>query len=1075
MPAVGVAVGMLVASACAILSVSAPVGALGTVSKVGSPHNDPIISLSAGHAHECAILATRNVECWGWNFYGQLGDRSTNPSGSPVLIPDLSGVRHVAAGFAHTCALFTSGTVSCWGWNANGQLGDGTEHNALSPVGVRGLHGALEITAGFEHTCALLGTHRVQCWGWNFYGQVGDGSQATRQQPVTVRGLSHVADVVAGYGHTCARLENRTVQCWGWGTSGQLGDGRDRNSAVPVPVRGLHGVVQLTLGYAGTCALLDTGKVACWGRNNLGQLGDGSRAGSSVPVMVPGLGGVRQLAAGFGHVCAMRTTSGVVCWGFNQDGQLGVGDRQDRTSPTPTATLRGVIQVTAQDDDTCVLLVVHAYSCWGLGHDGELGNGHLGGGVRADVMSPPFLPSSPRAAHAIAQGATALVRWRAPVSPGAGGVSTYLARAVDRTNPARGGEECRWRAGPLRCTVFNLTFGDLYSFKVSAQSAVGSGRAAATPFVVPITSPDTPTGVTADPSNGTAMVHWLAPSFDGGSTIHHYVARATDQTTPANGGETCIWTKGPLQCRVVGLTNGDQYTFAVTASNRAGHSSPSPSSGAVTPATAPSAPLDVQATPSNASATVQWSQPPDGGSPIIGYAVLAVDTTNVDNGGQSCASTQLSCDVTGLTNGDDYTFSVTAHNAAGTSSAAVSNAVKPVTVPDAPTNVVATPSARSTPGAGSALVTWNAPNAQGSPITGYAVTASDQTNGANGGQTCSTSGSPPATQCTVPGLTNGDVYTFQVTATNAQGNSAASAPSSGAEPKGVPDAPTNVQVQPGNAQALVSWSAPASDGGVAITQYTVTATSAGQPVETCTWSSGNLSCTVGSLTNGDQYAFTVTATNSLGTSAASTAADATPATVPDPPSISLIQPGNGQATVTWSAPDTNGGSAITGYTVTANPENQSDSVETCSWGGDPGNLSCTVGSLTNGDTYDVTVVATNGVGTSQASASEPVVPATTPDAPQSVVAVPGIASATVSWSAPASDGGSPITAYTVTADDLTASNPNAGQCTWSGDPSNLSCTVSNLTTGDTVQFTVVATNNVGDGPASTPSHPVLIG
>ena len=133
---------------------------------------------------------------------------------------------------------------------------------------------------------------------------------------------------------------------------------------------------------------------------------------------------------------------------------------------------------------------------------------------------------------------------------------------------------------------------------------------------------------------------------------------------------------------------------------------------------------------------------------------------------------------------------------------------------------------------------------------------------------------------------------------------------------GVPGAPTGVTATAGNAQALVAWSAPASDGGSPITGYTATSSPG---AKTCT-TSGALSCTVSGLTNGTPYTFTVTATNVAGTGPASApSASVTPRAVPGAPTGVTATAGNAQALVAWSAPASDGGSPITGYTATSSP------------------------------------------------------------------------------------------------------------------------------------------------------------
>lgn len=165
--------------------------------------------------------------------------------------------------------------------------------------------------------------------------------------------------------------------------------------------------------------------------------------------------------------------------------------------------------------------------------------------------------------------------------------------------------------------------------------------------------------------------------------------------------------------------------------------------------------------------------------------------------------------------------------------------------------------------------------------------------------------------------------------------------------------------------------------------------------------------------------------------------------------------GDGQATVSWSAPLSSGGSTITGYTVTASPGGATGQTS--------GLRTKVITGLTNGTEYTFTVTATNAVGTGPASSASAVVTphaaATVPGDPIGVTAIAGNGQATVSWSAPASNGGSPITGYTVT------SSPGG----FTGTTSGTTRTISGLTNGTEYTFTVTATNAVGTGAASSPS------
>ena len=176
-----------------------------------------------------------------------------------------------------------------------------------------------------------------------------------------------------------------------------------------------------------------------------------------------------------------------------------------------------------------------------------------------------------------------------------------------------------------------------------------------------------------------------------------------------------------------------------------------------------------------------------------------------------------------------------------------------------------------------------------------------------------------------------------------------------------------------------------------------------------------------------------------------------PTTVPGAPSSVRVTPYNSSAVVSWTASTTTGGQPITGYTVTASPGGASCTTST---------TSCTVTGLTNASSYTFTVTATNANGASVASAPSAsteilAVPATV----QSPTAVARNASATISWTAPVSNGSDAVSGYTVTA------SPGGATCS-PASVTSTTCTVTGLVNGTTYTFSVVATNDQGNGPAA---------
>lgn len=211
-----------------------------------------VTGLVAGAYHSCVVLADTHIKCWGYNNSGQLGledvaNRGDGPGEMGANLPTVHVYESMAVATrnAFNCALLATGQVRCWGYNGNGQLGVGDTTNRggvagdmepMPNVDLQTSGTVTHVAVGNNHACAVLGGRTIKCWGWNYEGQLGLGDTVARGNqpnelgpalPTVALGVDQpVRQISIGGSHGCVLFEGDAgVRCWGYNVYGQLGLG----------------------------------------------------------------------------------------------------------------------------------------------------------------------------------------------------------------------------------------------------------------------------------------------------------------------------------------------------------------------------------------------------------------------------------------------------------------------------------------------------------------------------------------------------------------------------------------------------------------------------------------------------------------------------------------------------------------------------------------------------------------------------------------------------------------------------------------------------------------------------------
>ena len=519
---------------------------------------------------------------------------------------------------------------------------------------------------------------------------------------------------------------------------------------------------------------------------------------------------------------------------------------------------------------------------------------------------------------------------------------------------------------PVIYDLSGLTAATEYKVEASLESGFPTNQSE---FDIFPTKPNKPTGLTVTSDDEQLEVEWTKPA--GGDAIDEYLVQwksgiETFQDADTDGREVPVaHVSGTTtyDTTISSLANGTEYTVHVIAKNESGEAASEEKKG--TPATIPDEPTSLEVTPGNEKFTLTWVAPIEtGGASITGFVVEYKQNTALTwTTHTPIGPSTLTAIITGLTNDILYDVRVRADN--GVVADPYSWAVKTGTpVPDPSIGEVSVPSNTITKTTATATVTID--DAKTGDEQAVHLRHRVNTSGTSWTTATPKNTDGPSINFDLTSLTGNTEYIVEAwLATDTSDVESTTFTTSPVEP----DAPTDLNITPGDKKLKVTWSAPSDRGGSQLTNYKIQWKSGTQIYDPATREhtvdDQTLTDEITGLINGTEYTVQVIAVTSAGDGTPSSK-KGTPRTIPDAPTSLIVSPGNEKLTLTWEAPNENGGINITGYVVEYKEDTaqswipSNEAVATSTIDGTT-TYSTSIPDLTNDTPYDVRVRADNGV------------------------------------------------------------------------------------------------------------------
>lgn len=343
------------------------------------------ISISAGFFHN-GVLIDGDLYTWGYNYYGQLGDGTTESRPEPKLVMGLPKVKSICFAGLRSAAIAENGDLYTWGVSETGILYDTYENH--TPTKTEGISNVKQIDINESECIALTEEGDVYTWTegvdtpqrveglsdvnvkkvcigytkyygvitvegdlytWspqhysNEHGELGR-SGLYLSKPGLVEGISDVVDIDFGYTYSAAVTLYGELYLWGEGA--QVGDGSTSKLKKPGLVPDIPYVKKLCIDHYTYAFITDDGLLYTWGQNEYGNLGfgDAQKMFYNSPHLVPELSGVKEVSMGIEHGIVITDDNTIYVFGENGHGQLGSDDLYYTSHPIIVDFFKDIIK-----------------------------------------------------------------------------------------------------------------------------------------------------------------------------------------------------------------------------------------------------------------------------------------------------------------------------------------------------------------------------------------------------------------------------------------------------------------------------------------------------------------------------------------------------------------------------------------------------------------------------------------------------------------------------------------------------------------------------------------------------------